>query len=346
MYGILFDMPTAFQPLSSIEPGALIEYLGREGNSAEIVQWKYFDSRFNAHRERGYAWVKDGKIGGFLGLIPFQVCIHGRIAEAAWTCDWSVQDQSGRGTGILLIRQAQEAYEFLTQLGGNEATQRIISRLAAITVGDAGMRFYLPLRLGAIFRLARRRFPNLPFDSLNFVNHLPMRLPQKGAAREIIVEAGVSNVLSSMLEPDRHGEMYSRYDFDYVRWQVGDCPWLASETCYMGSSSKPKAAALIWREKSSTGFWRMVLWSREDAEKEREVLLSGIVRYIYEHGGFAISAVVSRLDATAVGLLRSRQFLASPRRRPLHIIDSKKSGKPVPELWPLSFLDTDFAYRF
>ena len=131
-YDILFDMSAGFQPLSSIDPGALIEYLGREGNSAEIVQWKYFDSRFNANRERGYAWVKDGRIGGFIGLIPFQVWINGRIAGAAWTCDWSVQDQSGRGTGILLIRQAQEKYEFLTQLWGNEATQRIISRLCRL----------------------------------------------------------------------------------------------------------------------------------------------------------------------------------------------------------------------
>src|SRR6476660_2970987 len=90
-------MHAAFQPLSSIAPGALIEYLGREGNSAEIVQWKYFDSRFNRNRERGYTWVKDGKIGGFIGLIPFQVVIDGRIADAAWTCDWSVQDQTGGG---------------------------------------------------------------------------------------------------------------------------------------------------------------------------------------------------------------------------------------------------------
>jgi hypothetical protein len=339
-------MSAGFQPLSSIDPGALIEYLGREGNSAEIVQWKYFDSRFNANRERGYAWVKDGRIGGFIGLIPFQVWINGRIADAAWTCDWSVQDQSGRGTGILLIRQAQEKYEFLTQLGGNEATQRIISRLAAITVNDAGMRFYLPLRLGAILRLARRRLPQIPLDAVNIVNRLPLRLPRKGTPNEMIVEPGVSEVLRAMLEPEEHGEMYSRYDFEYVRWQVGECPWLFSETCYIAVDSNPRAAALIWRQKSSSEFWRMALWSLKDADKERELLLSGVIRHIYERNGFLISAVVSRLDSTTTGLLRRRQFLASPRRRPLHIIDSKKSGNAVPDLWPLSFLDTDFAYRF
>ncbi len=244
------------------------------------------------------------------------------------------------------MRQAQEKYEFLTQLGGNEATQRIISRLAAITVNDAGIRFYLPLRLGAILRLARRRLPQLPFDAVSIVNRFPMHLPRKAASSAVIFEPGVSKVLSLMLEPAEHGEMYSRYDYEYVRWQVGDCPFLFSETCYLGSDSNPRVAALIWREKSSTEFWRIAFWSRAGAEKELELLLSGVVRHIYESDGFLISAVVSRLDTTAIGLLRSKQFLASPRRRPLHIIDSKKTGKPVPELWPLSFLDTDFAYRF
>ena len=150
-------MASGFQPLSALDPDSLVEYLGREGHAAEAVRWKYFDSRFNRNRERGYAWVKDGKIGGFLGLIPFQVVVGDRVTDAAWTCDWSVQDPTARGIGILLIRQAQDKYEFLTQLGGNEATQRIISRLSSKTVNDAGIVFHLPLRLGAMLRVARRK---------------------------------------------------------------------------------------------------------------------------------------------------------------------------------------------
>jgi hypothetical protein len=340
-------MPAAFQPLSTLAPSALIEYLGREGNSAEIVQWKYFDTRFNRNRERGYAWVKDGKIGGFIGLVPFQVVIDGRIAEAAWTCDWSVQDQTGRGTGILLIRQAQENYEFLTQLGGNEATQRIISRLAAITVNDAGIMFYLPLRLGAILRVARRRLPSLPLDAVNLVNRVPLLWPRRPASsNSVVFEPGVSDALNSLLEPDQRGQMYSRYDLPYIRWQVADCPLLQSETCYISRDRKLRAAALIWRLKTSTDFWRVALWSREGAQKEADILLSRVIRHIYESKGFLASIVVSRLDSSTIGLLRSKRFLASPTLRPLHIIDSKKTGKPVPELWPLSFLDTDLAYRF
>jgi hypothetical protein len=201
-------MGSVFQPLSSIPQDALIEYLGREGNSPEIVQWKYFGARLNRGGERGYAWVKDGKMGGFLGLIPFKVAINGRVADAAWTCDWSVQDQSGRGTGILLLRQAQEKYEFLTQLGGNDATQRIVSRLAAKTVNDAGIMFFVPLRLGAVLRVARRRLYDWPVDTVGMLNQVPIRLPRRAARSEsVVVEPGVSEALSALLEPDLHGEI-------------------------------------------------------------------------------------------------------------------------------------------
>src|SRR5262249_18837542 len=147
--------------------------------------------------------------------------------------------ETARGMGILLVRQAQGKYDYLTQLGGNEATQRIISRLAAITVNNAGIRFYLPLRLGAMLRLARRRMPQVPFDAVGLANRIPMHLPRKGALKALTFAPGASKVLETVMEPDERGAMYSRYDFDYIRWQVGDCPILVSETCYIGAASNP-----------------------------------------------------------------------------------------------------------
>jgi hypothetical protein len=340
-------MASGFQPLSALDPDSLVEYLGREGHAAEAVRWKYFDSRFNRNRERGYAWVKDGKIGGFLGLIPFQVVVGDRVVDAAWTCDWSVQDPTARGIGILLIRQAQDKYEFLTQLGGNEATQRIISRLSSKTVNDAGIVFHLPLRLGAALRVARRKFPRLPVDAFEFVNQVPLRIPRRSAGpASVIFEPGVSKVLETLLEPAQRGAIYSRYDFEYIQWQIGDCPFVISETCTIADGSEPRAAALIWRHRDTPDFWRFALWSREGAEKETEVLLSSAIRRVYDHKGFLLSFVVSRLDQAVIELLRRKSFVAAPRRRPLHIITSRKTGEPVPELWPLSYLDTDYAYRF
>ncbi len=189
-------MPPSFQPLSALDPELLVEYLGREEFPADIVRWKYFDARFNRDRERGYAWVKDGKIGGFLGLIPFQVVLNGRVADAAWTCDWSVQDQTAKGVGILLIRQAQNRYEFLTQLGGNDATQRIVSRLSSMTENEAGVVYHLPLRVGAALRVVRRKKPKLPVDAIEVVNRIPVRWPRRVSSDAVRFEPGVSEKLS------------------------------------------------------------------------------------------------------------------------------------------------------
>ena len=338
-------MPPSFQPLSALDPELLVEYLGREDFPADIVRWKYFDARFNRGRERGYAWVKDGKIGGFLGLVPFEVVLNGRVADAAWTCDWSVQDQSAKGVGILLMRQAQNRYEFLTQLGGNDATQRIVSRLSSMTENEAGVVYHLPLRLGAALRVVRRKKPRLPLDAIELVNRIPVRWPQRVPSTAVRFEPGVSEKLSSFLEPERRSDFYARYDFPYLKWQITDSPHLKGETCFDTGSPEPRAAALIWREKQPD-FWRLAIWFRKGAEKEMDVVLSSVIRRVFEGGGYILSFVVSRLDQAAIELLKSKGFVAAPRRRPLHIIVSKKDGAPIPEMWPLSYLDTDYAYRF
>jgi hypothetical protein len=338
-------MPPSFQPLSALDPELLVEYLGREGFPSDIVRWKYFDERFNRGRERGYAWVKDGKIGGFLGLIPFEAVLNGRTADAAWTCDWSVQDQSARGVGILLMRQAQNRYEFLTQLGGNDATQRIVSRLSSMTENDAGVVYHLPLRVGAALRVVRRKNPKLPVDAIGLVNRVPIRWPRRVQSDAIRFESGVSDKLGAFLEPERRGDFYARYDFEYLRWQITDSPHLKAETCLHMAASEPDAAALIWREKLPD-FWRLAMWWRTGAEKEMDLVLSSVIRRVFESGGYILSFVVSRLDRGAIDLVHNRGFVAAPRRRPLHIIVSKKDGAPVPEMWPLSYLDTDYAYRF
>jgi hypothetical protein len=338
-------MPPSFQPLSSLDPELLVEYLGREEFPADIVRWKYFDARFNRDWERGYAWVKDGKIGGFLGLIPFHVVLNGRVADAAWTCDWSVQDQTAKGVGILLMRQAQNRYEFLTQLGGNDATQRIVGRMSSMTENEAGVVYHLPLRVGAALRVVRRKKPKLPVDAIEVVNRIPVRWPRRVSSDAVRFEPGVSDKLSSFLEPERRSGFYARYDLPYLKWQITDSPHLKAETCFDAAGSEPRAAALIWREKQPD-FWRLAMWWRTGAEKEMDLVLASAIRRVFESGGYILSFVVSRLDQPAIDLVRSKGFVAAPRRRPLHIIASKKDGAPIPEMWPLSYLDTDYAYRF
>lgn len=336
-------MPASFQPLSALEPDDLIEYLGREGHSPAIVRWKYFDQGFARGRERGYAWVKDGKIGGFIGLIPCRVKLATRTAEAAWTCDWSVQDPSGRGMGILLIRQAQLSSEYLLQLGGNEASNKIVSRMAALTVNDAGIVFHLLLRAGALLRTARRRYPGLPADAIGFLNRVPLRRPRK-PSRVLRFAPGVWPELVATLEHSPPPTPV--YDLEYLRWQIERCPELVCESCGGAQDGTNSAGALLWREKKAKEFWRMALWVRPGSAGAARELIRGTARHVYEQGGFALSMVVSRLDTELIQTLKDLHFVAAGRRRPLHILTAKKNDPDVQELRGLSFVDTDYAYRF
>jgi hypothetical protein len=335
-------MASGFQPLSALDPDWLVEYLGREGHAAEEVRWKYFDSRFNRNRERGYAWVKDGKIGGFLGLIPFQVVVGDRVADAAWTCDWSVQDPTARGIGILLIRQAQDKYEFLTQLGGNEATQRIISRLSSKTVNDAGIVFHLPLRLGAMLRVAGASFR----DFQQTFSGSSISCPCGFRA----VPAGIESV---MFEPE-----------SLKPWEIWSLLNAARSICAMISSTFSGRSAI-----ARSYFWdlhhceRSRTAPRRDLEAKRFRWTSGASlcgrAKLRRRGKFLVSSVIrrsrqQRIFAVLCGVApRSvcdqtapqQGFLAAPRRQPLHIIASRKAGEPVRAV-AVELSDTDYAYRF
>ena len=136
--------------LAEAPPTLVRDYLVRQDISPEIVDWKYFDARFSRGRERGFVCMKDDKVCGFLGLIPFQVRKDARTLECAWSCDWSVDaSQVAGGMGIMMVKQAKDAYDAVFNVGGNENTRRIFPRLSDRTVWDAGISFVLPLRLGA-----------------------------------------------------------------------------------------------------------------------------------------------------------------------------------------------------
>src|ERR1700690_1737066 len=112
-----------------LSPELVKNYLTRQGVPAAIVDWKYYDAKFNRGRPRGSVWLRDGRVLGFLGLIPFRFTNDGGD-EAAWCCDWSIDSaQSGAGAGIMLVKHAQGLYRCLFGLEGSEITKRIFPRL-------------------------------------------------------------------------------------------------------------------------------------------------------------------------------------------------------------------------
>jgi hypothetical protein len=338
-------MLASFAPLSAVPPEAAKRYLVSHETPQEIVDWKYFDERFNCGRERGYAWFVDGKVLGFIGLIPFDLDRGGATEPAAWTCDWSVADPKSSGAmGLLLLKYAYRSFGGpVFNLGGNQYSRRVFSRIAAHTFADAGVTLYAPLRGGAILRALRRRIPQIPASGLGALNRVPLWRNRRRPALAARFDPGVSRAIAPLLVAG--GGWRPRYDFEYVDWQIGRCPALLSATCYAPADS-PQAAAALWRTRQDPGLWRAAIWAHPDAREAADSVAAAALEHAYENQGEVLSILVSRLDRELAGILRRRGFFTRRPRRPLDAILNAKGNEPFEELHGLSFLDTDLAHRF
>ena len=328
-------MPGSFEPLSAVPVESATAYLAAQGVPPEISNWKYFDPR-PVTGERGYVWIEGSEVAGFLGLIPFTICRDGVPTPAAWTCDWSLGRPDLPGAmGILLLKHVLKQTSLpLYTLGGNENTHRIYARIADHATLDAGILMYLPLRAGALTRLFRQRMP--PF--LAPLNRIPLPYwSSPGPARSgVRIEGGIAGAIEPVLAAGGPG-WRPRYDLQYLDWQIGRCPALDCFTCHA-----PGAAAVLWHARGDQSHWRMAAWSA-GAPDALDSVIAATVRHVFESRGELLSAVVSRLDAAMLSALRAARFRMHPRRRALFGVSG---GAPCEELRPLSFLDTDLAYRF
>jgi hypothetical protein len=123
------------------------------------------------------------------------------------------------------------------------------------------------------------------------------------------------------------------------------CPILISGVCTVPGDSTPRAAAFFWRLAKKPAFWRIALVSEPRAPEELDLALTRVIQHIQSQRGWMISVLVSHLETDLLRSLKSKGFIAAKGRRPLFIMDSDSKGTPG-ELKKLSYLDTDYAYRF
>src|SRR5690242_18802066 len=71
--------------LCDVDIADIKQYLTGKGETGATIEWKYFDSDFNKERDRGFVYLHNGKIAGFIGLIPFTASIDGQNLSAAWS---------------------------------------------------------------------------------------------------------------------------------------------------------------------------------------------------------------------------------------------------------------------
>jgi hypothetical protein len=332
--------------MSEADPAAVKRYLLRRQMPPEIIDWKYFDERFNRGRERGLVWVRGDEVAGFLGLIPFHTEKEGSRAECAWLCDWSIDPSQGGGMGLMLLKRAGGLYDGLFNLGGNENTRQIVPRLADRTVPDAAVNLVLPLRLGSVFARLPGGLVKRVLSQQKFLQNIPLRWVRPSGDPRVSIEPGLSVRVSSLVENHSGDRWRPLYDSEFVDWQLGRCPAIACWSCYSSSGSPLQTAAVIWKSRSSKGFWRLAFCGATDDLEEISVLVRAASAFVYGQRGIALFAIASHLEGDLIRLLAQRGFLRRRERLPFHVMRGRQSGLPTDEFAALSFLDTDMAYRF
>lgn len=329
--------------MSEVDPAAVREYLLGRQIPPEIIDWKYFDPRFNRDRERGVVWMKENQVAGFLGLIPFQLEKDGVRADCAWSCDWSVDSRLGGGMGLLLVKRARELYDGIFNLGGNQNTRQLFPRLADRTVPEAGVSLVLPLRLGSVFTRLPQGVIKRLLSRQRTLKQIPLRWIRQQSEGMMTIEPGLSSRVLSLLEGPR--DWRPRYDPAFFDWQFRRCPAITCWSCWVSSESPLRTAAVIWRPRSSKEFWRFVFLGETDDLQKTIMLIAAIVSFVYRQRGVALFAIVSHLESDLVQLLSRRGFLQHGKL-PLYAMRGHDAEFPIDEFCALSFLDADLAYRF
>jgi hypothetical protein len=318
-------MAMEMRPLGAVEPGQVLEYLLRQGMTKEIVRWKYFDRSPLPDHVQGLVAVRDKHIAGFIGLIPFTTT-HG--LRAAWTCDWFAEASAG-ASGIALLSACLKSYEAIYQLGGNERTQAILSRLAKRTIRGAGIEYRLPLRLGAHLDVLRRR-AGLRFPAA--VERIPLRR-RRAAGKEATIRTGIAPELAHITD--------GRYALDYLEWQIGRCPAVSCYTCLTAG-----AAILLWTPRNGKGFWRMAPFVRDGSPDAVRAALAVAIRHVHDLGGLRIAVLLSHRDEFLRKIVAAHGFAVARERRMMNVLARPDSIDAAVELTEVSFLDSDMAYRF
>ena len=344
-------MKLDIRPLADVDAALVREYLEERGASRRMIDWKYFDPERPRGPVQGYCWVREDRVQGFLGIVPFTLRTDDGDREAAWTCDWSVRNPEGNpGAGILLLRHAAARHERLFAFAGNERTHRLLPRVSKQTFPDAGVTLHLPLRLGVVERALASRFPRLPGALAKLASVLGgairVRRRPRVAAGRVESQAGLPKDLDRLLEAaDRGSAPRPWYDAAHLRWLLERCPELEAWTFFCPSPEAGGAVAFAWREAPAGRYWRIALLGDATSAEARDIVRSAQA-HADRLGAFAMTTIVSERSADALALFRSEGYREAGARKPLFVCSSPAGEELAAPFTELNHFATDLAHRF
>ncbi|MFN8545578.1 MAG: hypothetical protein U0807_15415 [Candidatus Binatia bacterium] len=336
----------AILALAESSPEAVFEFLETRMSARGRAHWRW---KFQLGRDRdGRAFfhqAPDGRVTGFIGLLPTALHAPGRVVRATWFVDWAT-GEGGVGAGVGLLRRAQATTDILLTLGGSPDTVAILPRLKWQRIDAPGM-WILPVSGRTVAaRAAGRsvvlRFPSRLVGALARWYFRPSRPPAgRFSLREVdrFPESydAVWNARCAEFAPlmDRSSAqlnfMFADYpEGGYRRFLVLDRGAVVGHVVLRVDHHRGQARGRIVD----------LLWPRAQAE-----LVEWVVREATWRLAQA-SADTVECTASVPELERALAAVRFSNRWPVRIwYDRLPEGVTPPQTWFITFLDCDRAYR-
>jgi hypothetical protein len=339
-------MRASIEPVSGVPSKLLTDLLQRYGLPPEIIEWKYFDPAWSPRGERGYVWIRDGRAQGMIGLIPFRMSGPGGGISAAWTCDWYVDaSEKNPGMGVLVFKEAIAKTGVLFTLGGNEATARIVPRLATQTTPQAAVEMTLSLTVGGTVtygRVARR----LPLLERLRLDRLPLHRGRAGLReRTVGLTGGIAREVAGLIEEGSMSGWAPAYDAAQLAWQFERCPAVEAASAFVPGEQGARAALIAWHPRGMSRQWRVALWPRPGCEDAAHMLLRETLAEIARRRGQSVSTIVAHRDTPVRGSFEGLGFRPTQKVLPLYALGNR-SVPPITDVGRISHTDSDLGYRF
>lgn len=340
---------SSIQPLSTTDPEQVVDYLtnagiGR-GLTAEEVRWKYFDAAFNDGRERGFAWMKDGRVRAFIGCIPATRSTIVGDGEMIWTCDWSTEEPSKNpGIGVLLLSKVHKSTEFTAGVGGTADTHATVPRMRTRSVHDVAVTLRRPLRSAPLLKHIEKRLPFLPKLSGTGLGRIPIPVPKRppGLPHSVITPGVAVAQLAPLFDQPACGIARVRYDSRHLAW-LGRYPGAEFRSLHLVDG--PRAAgALLWSVPREPGQWRFALRHTPGSENLLDAVIADLANLLLTMEATTVSTMVSSLDHAVLASLKRSRFMEVGARAPLYITDLEGPAGCAEGFADISYLDTDLAF--
>jgi hypothetical protein len=339
-------------PIAELEgavPGAAFDFLAQAVSPRNAEHWRWKYGRGAPGAPSAFYWVADdGSVSGFIGLMRTALQTRETEYPGAWFVDWHVAAGT-QGVGFALLRKAEASAGMLLTLQGSRDTKQILPRL------------------GWRESLVPQTFVR-PLSRLFLAQWIGRRLPSWLGAASAVVAAAATPLWRcrrptdprgvGFLDVERFPDDYDavwgrrraefapamRRDSEYLNYMCSDFPEGGYQVRLLQQAEQTVGHVVVRLDTDARGLRRGRIVDAVWPRPQRALADWVVGRSCWDlqaQGADYVECVASVPDLQAA--LRDNGFRS---RSPVPIWYHRLPGDaPAPDLWYITFLDCDRAYR-